>query len=426
MLYLIPFSVVYFFLTNPIRWAVTIAALFVATFRPKLRWPVLMIASIVMWFVRFSPEEFPLALPAGGILSVSATVAVAYFAAWTALILPWRIYIFLVYLISIFFMDYVRNQPLFALLLMFAQITGTLLWPITITSYLPAIRSRFSNWKTALLLVPFWQPFIALPVPGSPSLLLEHECKENLQLSKSQKSGLVLLLWIAALTVIANYFNLWAFGNARFALRGSFDEFLGFHGSGPFARLAAVIATTIRLILHFAVDIGVCIAVARFFGFDLPKMVDRPFLATDFNNFLGRIWPYYNQMLLKGIFPICRKLVPKTFPVKMRLTLALFLMISFGGYIFHFLRDFPLGITNSSLTEFTKSYLNVMPYYILLGLVASIAPLWRARATATAVLLRISKPALYLFIYAILFSFDLFALHDGKSWNEIWAIWKIF
>lgn len=424
-------------LVEPSRCVISAAALLVACARPSLRWPALAVASVAIWFSRFDLWAFPgVGGPGFRLAAQAGVVALAYLLAYLCLRAQGRFRLWALLPFGFFFVILALEGSLrgsgqaFAFFWMLGVVFNAFLWPTTITGLHPSAKERFSTLRTTFLLLPFWQFLTAMPVPASPSFLLEKEARTDAELAATRRAGLGLLAHCLAFTVVLRLFSHWAFGEALFPfsprpffLKGTFDSFLSLHGPGALPWLGAMVAPVVKLLLFFSVEVGLSVAIARMMGFDLPKMVHRPFLSSSFNHFLGSILHYYNQILLKGVFPLARRSVPGFVPARHRLSATVFLSVWLGGFAFHILRDLPLGLRDRPALEFVASYVHVMPYYFLLGLVAAAGAATRHRASEPGVPARLLLSLGYLVIYSFLFSFDLLARHDEKSWAEIWNAW---
>lgn len=429
------FSAGMFALMDPERWAISAAAILAALLKPALRWPALMLASVLMWFSRYHTWGFP----GDSVIFQLAAVAASYLLACLCLSVHGKSKAWLLLPFMIFFGIVIAGNRLGAgsTYFLFFLLTGLsfigMLWPLTASGWQQVAGGRFSGLKNSFLLLPFWQFSTATPIPVSPVALYGYEVKNEEERLAAQAGGLRLLCYCLLFRGVLGVFNLWAFGepfgyHGHKALRmdGTFDGFLRLHGTDFFPWLGALVAPVFRFLLHFTVEMGMGVAIARMMGFHLPKAVDRPYRSVGFTDFFGRILYYYNQVLLKGIFPFFRHSVPHAVPQRYRLSLVIFLTVWLGGFFFHFLRDLPRVMGARSVLEFLLSYLSVMPYYFLLGIVAAVASARRHRGDSPGALERAARSFVYLLLYAVIFSFNLLLRHDGKSWQQFldaYTIW---
>gem|GEM_PF-4752145 len=277
-------------------------------------------------------------------------------------------------------------------------------------------------------------------VPVSPSFLLTTEAQNDAEFDRCQQKALSLMgvIVIAAILLVAfdyaafglSLSNPLSFSNMNWSLLDSlFSRFLIWHSHWP-AILALPIATLaggFHIILCLVIMMNVFVACARMAGFDLLAATHQPYAATDFNNFMGRILYYYNQILLKIFFPLFRKGVPKSIAVRARLSIGIFLTVCLGGWFFHYIRDLSEGMSEGrTLFEFSKFYfVQAMPYYVLIGLASCASAVLHDKRESSGRWSHILRLAWYFSLYSFIYSFYLLAWHERRSWSEVANLWSV-
>lgn len=443
------FGLILFLLVDPLRWGLTFTAVLITMLWPIHRWKVVMGASVFMWLTTHSawqvPELIDFFSKNSFLVQLFFKVAViitAYFLAYICLrlqktTLRWMIVPLVIYITMVGISSEMRNCPLSLFFSGLEMVFRAFIWPLAATVILPQIFSRFSKGQTATLLAPFWQLSSVLPVPLCPSTLLAHEALDKRDFDQIQKKGLRLLTGSFVLIFLAGGFDFWAFRTpftplswglsfeGRF-LKGFFSAFLLAHGTWPshWAFLGGILAPVFKLFLDLAIGLGVTVSSAQMMGFDLPKMVNKPYIANSFNNFLGRFLFYYNQLLTTVFFPFFWLFRPRLLSPSARLAFPVFLTVWLGGFTFHLLRDAPPEVLHQSAIEYILQYLNTLPYYFLFGLVSSLSLFWRRPRQDISIPYRLVMSACYFVLYGFVFSFNLLIQHEGKSWLQLWTVFK--
>lgn len=420
------------------QWSGWMLTLLVIALLPKHRWLILGIASPILFLTKNIIELH--LLP--GLIAAFSSYLMAFFClqmpqrSWVGKALPFALF----FLLMATFDQLKAVTPHSTFLLQTASEFKIFLWPLVATAYFPQIRSRFSSFQILNLLVPFWSVTTVMLIPVSPSFLLPTEVQNDAEFDRCQQKALSLLSAIVIAAILLVAFDYAAFGlsmsnplsfaNVSWTLLDSlFSRFLIWHSGWP-AHLAlpiAALAGGIHIILCFVIMMNVFVACARMAGFDLLAATHRPYEASDFNNFMGRILYYYNQILLKIFFPMFKKSVPKVIAVRARLSIGIFLTVCMGGWFFHFIRDLAEGMSEGrTLLEFFKFYLvQAMPYYVLIGLASCVSAVLHDKREPHGRWSHVLRLTWYFSAYSFIYAFYLLAWHERRSWSEVANLWSL-
>jgi hypothetical protein len=183
-------------------------------------------------------------------------------------------------------------------------------------------------------------------------------------------------------------------------------------------RWVALISFFLQGYLRIAFNLGFAVAIARLAGFELPANFNYPWRARSFVNFFGRLLFYYNQVLMQIFYPLVKSLL---FPIKnkrFKIGAALFLSISFGGFLFHLGSDSALPDLFQSSEDFF-SYARSFLYFSLVALLITFSTLNRKKAASMGPIVHSLKIALYLVTWSLVLSFSAATRHSDSSWSDM-------
>jgi hypothetical protein len=420
-------------------------ALAVTAFRREWRWQVLALTSVCIWLLPsplwqttsiFDLPFYKLIL--FKIICIGSAYSIAHICLWTQRrVRGWHFIPFILFVCLIFLSERLTNDSLSSVFVYcLTYIFYNFIWSLTIVGLMPQLLSQRTKFQVTALLLPFWS-FGSSIIPLGPALLKIYDAKDELDLNRIQWAGLRLLLIVIGLASCSEVFCYWAFqtrfspfdlNNLRTNLAGLYDAFVLFHQHWPLPilHLSAIVAPVIELIFYMSISFGVSVSVAQMMGFNLPRPVNHPYLAVNFNNFLGRILPYYNDLLLKIFFSYFRRLRRPFESLSARLSFAIFCTVWMGGFTYHYLRDLLLSVGHESIFAYSLNYLNILPYYFLLGIVSASATYFHRHKTSRNIVMTVFRSFGYLILYSLIFSINLFVRHDHRSWSQIWHIWARF
>ena len=440
------FSLLLIPVLEPARWIVISMTLFSVLLYPRYRIQLISLASVFIWFVHPALSFLPIV---SRVLPIGVTYALAYLCLLLksrklAVIAPFVVHFGLIWLAELFWPSGHSGDPLGIqpLLSASAQIYHWFLWPLVVVALVPSIKQRLSHLQIVGLLVPPWMLTLAplLPIPLEPLILIKSEVNDERERENIAWKGLFLLATILIFTAVSMLFRSWAFGyspdlNSHFVMRsyvhyiGNFDAFVKAHSSWPMRLTYAGgnLANAGDLFFDLFIIMSMPVAISRVMGFDLVAAFRNPFASTSFTNFLARILHYYNELLIKVFFPFFRRTLAGIVSLKYRVSAAVFLTVSLGGFWYHLNRDLAQPLDQSPpepLRYYFMTYLNVMPYYLLLGVASSVFSIYRHSGKAPTKLSSFYRSFVYILIYAVIFSLDALIRHDGKTWFKFFNIWR--
>lgn len=299
----------------------------------------------------------------------------------------------LVYFLLLTLVALAPRSELFTFLLYSLLLFARFLWPLCHLLISPPKDNPSSSLLTTGLLAPFWSFMLYyLPIPLSPVVLQRYLPDSTQEIYDSQKSGMKLLFYSILMFAIHNALLIWLFktpaqvlpfspGVTNYLLQHSLalpDVYLSF-SQFPHLQLSwaekflAIWGKDILFILELFPTFGVAIALARLCGFRLPRMIYRPLQATSFVQYMGSFLYYYQQVILKLFFEPFFKFFKAHNKVWHRWSarFAIFWGLLVGGLLFHILRDSARLFGALDLMGFLTSYLQIVPYFIVIGLLAA-------------------------------------------------------
>lgn len=243
---------------------------------------------------------------------------------------------------------------------------------------------------------PFWAHFGTLNSPWQTTWVVSggmrgygdfanHEPKSIDDVSRAQRSGIVLLLRALVLTGFDRmlraslfrrddgYFGWTMHGLPYYVQNWNIAGILD-HQLGRGYAWIYVLGRAMHFLLEYTILTHALLSIVRICGFQPRRNVYKPYEATSFNNFLGRIYFYYISLLQRFFFfPLwaqTRALESRA----LRVFLTHFGTIFCGGLIYTFERNAPSELLDS----FPGIYEAVsyrLPYFVCLGLFCSVTAL---------------------------------------------------
>lgn len=301
------------------------------------------------------------------------------------------------YFASLAFVFVCDASVLRSYLIYFLILVGRFIWPLSHQLLLqgrnsPTLFCFSDTWKQVGLMAPFWSYMLYyLPIPTGVQIL---EAKEVRNEKNQEYLGRALKAsyWALGLYVLHNAAVVFIFGIPQkvipfftdfnsllltYSLRlpDFYTSLVAWNQSAinGYERVLTIWGRDILFVLELFPTFGIAIAVSKAMGFDLPRMIYRPFQARTFIEYMGSFLYYYRQFLVLLFFePLMERLRREPRWIKKNSAfLSLFFAIVVGGFLFHFNRD-ALRLGGSFVgVVFLQNYLNVLPYFISIGLLAS-------------------------------------------------------
>lgn len=326
---------------------------------------------------------------------------------------------------SQFLSDQVRFYNWIALV-----VAGQFLWGLAYQIKDSSEITDIPLWQQVALAVPFWNFLLyQIPVPRGVLDLKKHEAKNDQDLYESQLSGIKLLFLAAFCTLLSEILVQIFFGHHSYVdfhlpsiplldIRSGLVKF-NQSNAGHLVKLVSVFLRVFTFILVLFPTYGVAVAIARLCGFKIFQFTYKPHKAKTFAQFAGRIIYYYNQILVTFFLaPISEKLrfVKNR---KLRIFLSVFLAVSVGGVIFHFLRDLR-DIYGQHISGGLAQFIPGIPYFILFGLVAATSTIIeeKHKKIKESKLQKLIRVGIYFVIYTFLCTLVFSMRQEKVSWDE--------
>lgn len=273
---------------------------------------------------------------------------------------------------------------------------------------------------------------------------LNHSSESDDRLFQTQINAVKLILYALLLKLISAKFGEFFFSkslalgpwvsiggfSSRIHMPFSPTEYL----SGSFSVYQAwcfVLARAGKFLLDLASYTNAVVAIAWMFGFDIPRNVDKPYLATTFNQFLNRIYFYYIAILQRFFFYPLFRIFRFVRHRSLRLFLTTSMTIIVGGLTATVFRYAPLSMTDHFSGVYAWVWARI-PYFAALGLLTGISSL-QSRSTSPLIFKMIPKLVLptpikafgFFVLYAICFSLQTGAPQTPMS-NRAHAFLHLF
>jgi hypothetical protein len=309
-------------------------------------------------------------------------------------------------------------------ILIILVVLSKLFWP-----YLYFIRAP--AWKRSTMIFPFWEHY---SIPSGPKLISIEQFDNPKSIKSLQLKGLKLVFWGVLQRTLAVILEQLVHGNSYFKFNlpslnlpnyklitlqayNSLDVTL-------FERWVTLLTQTLSFLLYeVSGTSAVIVGIARIVGFELPRNTYKPYLATSFNNFLSRLYFYYNQILISFFYwPLLRALrVIRT--NRLRKSFSVFVSVFLCGMVVHLLRAPGSFFINSSFSNYFNLMICMLPYPLGLAIATSLSSLLEENVPPTSfnhskffrILIR-GKFIIYFLLFSILNSTFSNNLHlDLKS-----------
>ena len=313
-------------------------------------------------------------------------------------------------------------------------------------------KSRYTGWQRLIFFHPLWSFNFISPFGRGATTI---EQVENVNIDgweKTQLSGLRLSLWSTTLVLL--YWILRTMTHSTEEIQDipefikSFFGPLGFDVSkvytllqsqnlrqvGSFEIWLSVVFHFLFRTLRLAINGGKCVALARLFGFQLPRNTYRPFESKTFAEFFGRYNFFFKELLFAMFFfPVFTKFRIK--PNRLRLFIAAFWAAGVGNFFLNFLYHYE-AVAEKGLVEALCLYSPYLLYCGVLGLAIAVS-LDGSMSTSSSEtkrkfagferLVAVVRVILYSLFFAILQIFDVpFSGSLSKNWSILCGLFGIF
>lgn len=171
-------------------------------------------------------------------------------------------------------------------------------------------------------------------------------------------------------------------------------------------RWLVVMGGALNFLVSYAALSGVVIALVRMAGFRVFRNVYRPYESRDFNDFLGRLYFYYIDLIVKFYFYPCWRYSRFLSGHKsIRIFVTGFCSLSIAGLSVTFMADFP-DMVEFGLLETLRRTLARAPYFFMIGILVGISSLLSRHRPASnpAFARRLMNSAFFFVLYSLCWS----------------------
>lgn len=277
------------------------------------------------------------------------------------------------------------------------MLIGRFIWPLSyhlLNKEKAPPPSLFSTVRNVGLMAPFWSYMLYyLPIPTGVQIL-ESKKIISTEIEQSLKRALKACYWALGMYIvhnaavvlifgipqrvipIFNQFNTWIL-SVSLKLPDFYTSLSVWNQSELkiYEKALTIWGRDLLFVLELFPTFGVAIVISKAFGFQLPRMIYRPLQAKTFIQYMGSFLYYYRQFLVHLFFDPLLDILRKQSGWLRRnsAAIAIFGAIVAGGFLFHLNRDVLRLGGSFAGAIFLKQYFNVLPYFLGIGLLASIS-----------------------------------------------------
>ncbi len=272
-------------------------------------------------------------------------------------------------------------------------------------------KTRKNLLQQLTMILPFWSRW-SVPIPFGIHSLEELEPRDELAASRSRLHGIRLLVWVVLLHAFRLLILSIAFNRGGFAwlphLSLPDTEIYGYGiltaYQGPeWCRLLALFTRFFTKLLSLTVTFGMNVALLRLSGFYALRHIYKPLYANSIGEYFRRLIYYYSEVIVHLFYEPIYKSLAWMRRRRLRRLFSVFAAIVIAGICYHFTSDAGLAAF-LSFREASLRFSHRIPYFFALAFIVSTSVVFRHRKRNR------TRPFIYQYIFRPFWNLSLIGL----------------